>query len=205
MAYNANVGILAQLQLIKGRELSQQESNVLNALAFAVDDGLPETTRTSDKPAEAARRLNSLWPPLELSIFGARGMAVGVLAPYIQAMYAVQSGLEQQLNTLLGPEMAEWRVKIACAWLTHGAKPLFWWARESESYGNVDDSTNHIQRGPLYDGPAIMCFERWRLWLGGVQELAKHESGLSEETRQAAAEVVQLMREVEESMISMWS
>jgi hypothetical protein len=132
-------------------------------------------------------------------------MAAGVLAPYAQAMYAVQSALEEQLNTLPAVEMAEWRVRVGCAWLTHGAKPLLWWARENESYGNEEDSSNYIKQGPLYDGPAMMCFERWRFWLHRLLVLAKEEAGLGEEVRVVALQAMRTMRKVEESVMNAWS
>ncbi|KAK3308016.1 uncharacterized protein B0T15DRAFT_94137 [Chaetomium strumarium] len=297
MAYNANAGSLAQLQLIKRRPLSEQESNVLNAFALAIPNlhAEPGASRASDAAIEAAHRLNSLCPSLDhkedardylwrtweimldiasspevednvhgrlltileellqcakgeldekrvwrdlpgladcfdasytnptcegeesftteaaqiwhkLSSFGARGMAAGVLAVHAQAMYAVQSALEEPLDTLSGAEveMAGWRVKVACAWLTHGAKPLLWWARENESYGNEEDGSNYIKRGPLYDGPAIMCIERWRFWLHRLQVLAKEESGLGEEIRVVALQTVQTMRKGEESTMKAW-
>jgi hypothetical protein len=57
MAANANG--LAQLELIQKRELSEQETNILQAFSLAMRPGVP------DAAAEAARQLDALCPPLE--------------------------------------------------------------------------------------------------------------------------------------------
>ena len=129
-----------------------------------------------------------------------------VLEPYVEVMYGIQSALEQDLTALPLQEMAEWRVKATCAWLTCGAaKRLLWWAKENEGYSNVEDEGSYIQQGPLYEGPAVMCFERWQFWMDRLQQLAKEDSGLSEETRQTALETVQTMKKVHESLLKIWS
>ena len=102
--------------------------------------------------------------------------------------------------------MVEWKIKVVCAWLTQGgAKPLLWWAKENMDHGNVEDEGNSITRGPLYHGPAIMCFDRWNFWLYRLQELAEQESGLSEETRQTAVQAVHTMRGEEERLTALLS
>ena len=145
-------------------------------------------------------KLAPIWH--KLTIFGARALAAGVLSPYVQAMHAIKSGLEQDLNALPAAEMAEWTVKVACAWLSHGgAMPLLWWAKENMGYGNVEDERNSITRGLLYHGPAIMCFDRWNFWLYRLQVLAEQESGLSDETRLTLLDAAaNTMREAEERL-----
>jgi hypothetical protein len=67
MAYNANAGGLSQLQLIKRRQLSKQESSILAAFALAFHDLHAESgaSRASDAALEAAHRLDSLCPSLD--------------------------------------------------------------------------------------------------------------------------------------------
>jgi hypothetical protein len=57
MADNANG--LAQLELIRQRELSEQETGILQAFGLAMRPGV------LDAAADAARRLDALCPPLE--------------------------------------------------------------------------------------------------------------------------------------------
>jgi len=91
---------------------------------------------------------------------------------------------------------AEWSVKFACAWLVHGsAMPLLRRAQENMDDGNLEHKTNWFRPGPLYHGPAIVCFERWQFWLHRLDELANQESGLSQETRQSALNAARTMRE----------
>lgn len=128
-------------------------------------------------------------------------MEKGVLAPYSLVMYTMRHALEDEIPVLTDPSVAGWKVKFACAWLTHGAaKPLLRWAQENESYGNVEDETNTIGQGPLYNGPAIMCYQRWQFWLHRLQGLASPESGFSDDVRQAAVGAVKTMKEVEEKL-----
>ncbi len=123
-------------------------------------------------------------------------------------MLAIQSGLEQDLSARPVAEMAqaEWSVKFACAWLAHGsAIPLLQWAQENMDDGNIETRTNTFDAGPLYDGPAIVCFERWQFWLHRLDELANQEFGLSQETRQSARDAAQAMKEAEGTVASRWS
>jgi hypothetical protein len=54
-----NTDGLAQLELIRQRELSEQETDILHAFGLAMRPGVP------DAAAEAASRLDALCPPLE--------------------------------------------------------------------------------------------------------------------------------------------
>ena len=95
-------------------------------------------------------------------------------------MLTIRFGLEEDLNARPAAEMmqAEWSVKLACAWLAYGsAMPLLSWAQENLDDGNVEHQTNSFAPGPLYHGPAIVCFERWQFWLHRLDELANQESG----------------------------
>ncbi|KAK4238195.1 hypothetical protein C8A03DRAFT_33801 [Achaetomium macrosporum] len=171
--------------------------------------GIAESLDVDD---EVYWRLLSVLQELERNAYGRPCLSLGsastpancVLAPYPLIMHAARSALENEQNTLpITLEMAEWKIKIACAWLTYGgAGPLLRWVQENWSYDYEEDERNcdHVGQGPLYDGPAMMCFERWQFWLDRLCELAKSESGMSEETSQAALEAVHAMREVEESM-----
>ena len=122
-------------------------------------------------------------------------------------MLTIRFGLEEDLNARPAAEMmqAEWSVKLACAWLAYGsAMPLLSWAQENLDDGNVEHQTNSFAPGPLYHGPAIVCFERWQFWLHRLDELANQESGLSQETRQSALDAAQAMEEAGESLASLW-
>ncbi len=102
-----------------------------------------------------------------LAIFGARALAAQVLSPYDELMLAIESGLEHDLDEMV---QAEWSIKLACAWLAHGsAMPLLEWAVENMEDDNI---TKSFGPGPLYHGPAIMCFERWQFWLHRLDQLA---------------------------------
>jgi hypothetical protein len=118
-------------------------------------------------------------------------------------MHTIRCGLEQPVAEM---EHAEWSVKFACAWLTHGsAIPLLNWAQENLEDDNVVHDSNYFERGPLYDGPAVMCFERWQFWLYRLDELASQESGLSQETRQSAFDAAQAMNEAWYELASLYS
>jgi hypothetical protein len=118
-------------------------------------------------------------------------------------MGAIRCGFETPVAEM---KQAEWSVKLACAWLTYGsAIPLLKWAQENLEDDNVVHDTNYFERGPLYDGPAVMCFERWQFWLQRLDELASQESGLSQETRQSVLNAAQAMNEAWNEMASLYS
>jgi hypothetical protein len=116
-------------------------------------------------------------------------------------MYALRSALEEEVG------VTECRIQVACEWVCHAAKRLFWWARDNIGYMDVtvEDEANYIEGGPLYRGPPTMCLERWGFWLDRLEELGKEESGMSEEIRKAALEAAQTMRTIETAMGHMLS
>ncbi|KAK3899515.1 hypothetical protein C8A05DRAFT_36861 [Staphylotrichum tortipilum] len=281
MADNANG--LAQLERIRERALSEQETAILQALGLAMRPGV------LDAAADAARRLDSLCPPLEcdqevrnyiwavwgvmfsiaassnaqdqvhfalvavlqelqnttrgqlsvgeryfvwedlpdiatafdayyadpvyegpeqterfaqnwhqLARFGARAFAARLLAPDYDIMLSIESGLEHDLNARPVAEMmqAEWSIKLACAWLSHGsAIPMLEWAMENMEDGNAERRVNNFTPGPLYHGSDLVSPERWEFWLYRLDQLANQESGLSQEIRQSALDAAQAMRE----------
>jgi len=151
--------------------------------------------------AERTEQFAQNW--YKLAIFGARALAARVLGPYQEVISTLESALETDLNARPVAEMmqVEWNVKLACAWLAHGsAMPLLRWAQENMDDGDVEHQTNTFSTGPLYHGPAIVCFERWEFWLHRLDELANQESGLSQETRQTALDTAQTMREAGDAL-----
>lgn len=163
-------------------------------------------TDPSYEDAERTEQFAQNWH--KLAIFGARALAARILGPYDELMLTIQFGLEEDLNALPVVKMmqAEWSVKLACAWLAHGsAMPLLRWAQENLDDGNVEHEANSCAPGPLYHGPAIVCFERWQFWLHRLDELANQESGLGQETRQGALDATKAMEEAWEALATLGS
>lgn len=53
-------------------------------------------------------------------------------------------------------------------------------------------------QGVLYEGPPIMCLQRWGFWMDRLEWLAKSDNyGLGEEVRTEAFEAFGVMKEVE--------
>lgn len=118
-----------------------------------------------------------------LSMFGARCLGAGqVAAPFAEAMDALRAALEEDLSELPAMAVVECRVLVTCGWLSPGARRLLEWARENRDYTNVpmDGTTHYVEQGPLYQGPACMCLERWHFWLGRLDELASEECAMSD-------------------------
>jgi hypothetical protein len=144
-----------------------------------------------------------------ISMFAARCLGSEHMGPYAEAMDALRQALEEDLNELPGlaaselPAMSviECRVLVACGWLSHGGRRLLEWARENHDCTDVplDDTANYIEQGPLYQGPACMCLERWHFWLGRLDELAIEECGMNDTIRRAASEAARTMRAIEGS------
>lgn len=130
-----------------------------------------------------------------------------MLRAYAQATDALRLALEDELSPSSQLGIADCRVQIACSWVFHGSKPLLWWAKDNISYTDVPstDTKNYCMQGPLYDGPATMCFERWHFWISRFEELAKAPSGLGDHTRQLAAAAAQTMNALERRMTNMLS
>jgi hypothetical protein len=142
-----------------------------------------------------------------LNVFGARCLGAGVLFAYPQATNALRLALENELSSTPKSEIADCRVQAACTWVFHASKPLLWWAKENIGYTDVpaNDTANHFKQGPLYDGSATMCFERWHFWIGRFENLAKERSGLSNHTRQLAAGAAHTMKAAEGHLASILS
>lgn len=141
------------------------------------------------------------------NLFAARCFGAGVLRAYPQATNALRLALEDELSPSSQLGIADCQVQVACTWVFHGSKPLLWWAKDNIGYIGVpsNDTTNYFMRGPLYDGPATMCFERWHFWISRFEELARASSGLGDHTRQLAAAAAQTMNTLEGRMANILS
>jgi len=118
------------------------------------------------------------------------------------------SGLEHDLNARPVAELmqAEWSIKLACAWLTHGsAMPMLEWAVYNMEDSEDVPAVNSFTPGPLYHGPNLVTPERWEFWLYRLDQLANQKSPLSQETRQSALEAAQAMRDAGKALAGSWS
>lgn len=114
-------------------------------------------------------------------------------------MYALRSALEEQPSPI--SEVVECRLKVACDWVLHSARPLLWWAQENLGYTDVpvEDTAAHEPGGELYEGPQTMCLRRWGFWLQRFESFGREAegSGLSEEVRREALDAAEFMKTVE--------
>lgn len=129
-------------------------------------------------------------------------LGMGVLGLHTQAMYALRSALEEEPSPI--PAVAECRLRVACEWIRQSARPLLGWARENVGYSEMPEYERDLTeeaiayQGVLYEGPPIMCLQRWGFWMDRLEWLAKSDdSGLVEEARTEVLEAFGVMKEVE--------
>ncbi|KAK2773403.1 hypothetical protein CKAH01_03863 [Colletotrichum kahawae] len=107
-----------------------------------------------------------------ISCFAARLMRSGLASDYDQAIMALRTALEEDMNTL--PGFADCRTQVACLWIKHAS--------------------------PLYGGPATMCLQRWGFWIERLEKLGKEASVLGEDTREMALQTARTIRIVEKGV-----
>ncbi|KAK0371977.1 hypothetical protein CLIM01_10658 [Colletotrichum limetticola] len=173
----------------------ETQTHLVNTLPNAKQDPTQEATTESftSKDAQEWRNINR---------FGAMLLGMGVLGLHTQAMDALRSALEEEPSPI--PAVAECRLRVACEWIRQSARPLLGWARENVGYSEMPEYERDLTeeaiayQGVLYDGPPIMCLQRWGFWMGRLEWLAKSEdSGLVEEARTEVLEAFWVMKEVE--------
>ncbi|KAK1640972.1 hypothetical protein BDP81DRAFT_390295 [Colletotrichum phormii] len=135
--------------------------------------------------------------------FGALLLGSGVLGLHTQAMDALRSALEEEPSSI--PAVAECRLRLACEWIRHSARSLLWWSQENIGYLEMPEYERDLTeeaisyQGVLYEGPPIMCRQRWEFWMVRLEWLAKSEdAGLGKEMRTKALEAFEIMMEVGE-------
>ncbi|KAK7984724.1 hypothetical protein PG988_002346 [Apiospora saccharicola] len=164
--------------------------------------------KTSTDPLNMYFTEKEKYPPEELKAwqaansFLARLTAAEVYGPSHQVMHAMQSALEQELSTFTHPGMKECRVLVAADWMQRCAGQMLSWAQENIGVTDVPESDTEIyfENGRLYKGPSAMCLQRWGFWIDRFGVIGKSDSGLSEETRKAALEAMEIMNTVERSV-----
>ncbi|KAK1481745.1 hypothetical protein CCUS01_15954 [Colletotrichum cuscutae] len=165
------------------------------AVEASFSDPTQEATTESftSKDAQEWRNINR---------FGAMLLRMGVLGLHTQAMDALRSALEEEPSPI--PAVAECRLRVACEWIRQSARPLLGWARENVGYSEMPEYERDLTeeaiayQGVLYEGPPIMCLQRWGFWMDRLEWLAKSEdSGLVEEARTEVLEAFWVMKEVE--------
>lgn len=123
-------------------------------------------------------------------------MRSGLASDYDQAIIALRTALEEDVNTL--PEFADCRTQVACLWIKHADKFLLRWALENPGRAEVaGGSPSYLEAGPLYGGPATMCLQRWGFWIERLEMLGKEASVLEEDTREMALQAARTIRNVE--------
>ncbi|KAK8122649.1 hypothetical protein PG984_011319 [Apiospora sp. TS-2023a] len=166
------------------------------------------TDKTSIDPLDMYFTEKEKYPPEELKAwrtvnsFLARLTEAEVFGPSHQVMHAMQSALEEDLGTYTHPGMKECRVQIACDWMQRCAGQMLSWAQENIGITDVPatDTETYFENGRLYKGPAAMCLPRWGFWIDRFGVIGESDSGLSEETRKAALEAMEIMNTVERSV-----
>jgi Protein of unknown function (DUF3632) len=156
-------------------------------LAGGKDPSIPPMKLTPES-AQIWRNLNA---------FGAQCLGAGLIGTWTQAMYALRSALEDNMEET---DKMELRIQVACGWISYGARGLLGWALENVGYADitVDDTANYVEGGQLYHGPPTMCLRRWGFWLDRFEELGREQCGIiSEDIRKAVLEAAQTMRTVE--------
>ncbi|OTA92448.1 hypothetical protein M434DRAFT_324875 [Hypoxylon sp. CO27-5] len=132
-----------------------------------------------------------------ISSFAARCMGTGTLGPYSQVVDALREALEEELDTDHNLAKAECRIQVACEWMSHGAKPLLWWARENIGYTDIaDDETQYFPCGSLYKGTPAVCLQRWGFWQTRFEELGK-DPRFNKEIQKAAVKAAETMTTIE--------
>ncbi|KAF4808981.1 hypothetical protein CGCSCA5_v011864 [Colletotrichum siamense] len=131
-----------------------------------------------------------------ISCFAARLMRSGLASDYDQAIIALRTALEEDMNTL--PGFADCRTQVACLWIKHADKFLLRWALDDPGRAEVAGaSPSYLEAGPLYGGPATMCLQRWGFWTERLEMLGKEASVLEEDTREMALQAARTIRNVE--------
>lgn len=111
-------------------------------------------------------------------------------------MHALCSGLEEEEAEA---DVLNLKLQVTCDWLIHGGESLLRWAHGNDGTEDFDaeDEVNYFDGGELYDGPPIMCLERWAFWRERLGEALEEDDDVSEETRQKVLETVQTMKDLE--------
>ena len=141
---------------------------------------------------------------LNMNIFAARCLGADLAGPYLQAMDALRSALEEEPSKEGEMDRTDCKIQVACEWIFHAAKPLLWWARENIGYADVpvEDRAAYVEGGTLYHGPSTMCLQRWSFWLTRFESFGNEEFGLSEGSRKAALEAALTMKRIERGIVN---
>ncbi|KAF6820949.1 hypothetical protein CSOJ01_00384 [Colletotrichum sojae] len=179
--------ILLQLEVIKKRmPLTDEQLAIISAFGHAMQPATEETA------AEAARRLDALIPPLdeeeEIGDWLYRTWDLMVdLAISPDSTRHIQERLMSR-----SPSQLRWALdKVG-----HADVPRHWDVTALKDRA-VKIEVNRCPAGLLYNGPEIMCLQRWGFWIERFEELGNNGPYLGEEARKAALEAAESMRKLE--------
>ncbi|KAF6831540.1 hypothetical protein CPLU01_06706 [Colletotrichum plurivorum] len=146
---------------------------------------------------------------LNVTAFAARLLGAYYCCYYEEAMWVMRWVLEEE--PIATPGFGECRIQAACAWIAHGSRPLLQWALDKVGHADVPrrwDVTalkdravkievNRFPAGLLYNGPEIMCLQRWGFWIERFEELGNNGPYIGDDARKAALEAAESMRMLE--------
>ncbi|KAL0776390.1 hypothetical protein CaCOL14_007677 [Colletotrichum acutatum] len=94
-------------------------------------------------------------------------------------MDVLRSALEEEPSPI--PAVAECRLRVAFERIRQSARSLLRWARENVGYPEMPEYESGLTeetiayQGVLYEGPPIMCLQRWGFWMDRLEWLTKSD------------------------------
>ncbi|KAN0121707.1 hypothetical protein V8E51_000033 [Hyaloscypha variabilis] len=177
-----NESSLFHLELIRQRNLSEQEADILSAFARGISWSPDVTGETHEGLVGILGRLRQ-FAKGELNTKRRVWKDLPLLPMCMEAYFNDPSSETGDFN----PKSAQiWRNlnSFVSRCLGVGIAGPYYQAitvgemssTECRIQVALEDEANYIERGTLYHGPPTMCLQRWGFWLDNFKELGKEES-----------------------------